>query len=289
MNVREIHQFVSQRVCERYAYYDHLELWLDTQAKVFDRKARKLIAIEGATVRPYLKKMSEYNPLFRQKVEFEQVNNSTLRIIDEILLKAACGYLINRIEIAVDWVCASPQDARDLQWLIEQSFIHDDGKQQFHYNKFPPEVAESPVTSYFADNENHKIIPVVYSDSPKQLSGNQPCTHFEYRLCNTEVCKSKGFRVIRNLSDGDNIQFLKDHVNFVKKPSLEEVGKVVPGEPISSPSGLRKRCHKYWYDKGITYADITAQELLSHFPTLRSGVMAKSKDYHQAMLRALLG
>lgn len=289
MNVREINKFVSERVCERHTYYDHLELWLDTPAEVFDQDVRKLIEAEGASVRSYLKKMTRYNSLYRQKVEFEQVNKSTVEIINRALFDSARGYLINRVEIAVDWVCASAEAAWDLQRLIEQSFIHHDGKQRFHYYKYKSEAPESLGTSYFADKQKHKLVPVVYSNRPKRLSGDRPCTHFEYRLCTTEVCKNKGFRVMRNLMDCDGFQFLKDNMNFVKKPSLEEVGKVVPGKPINSLSGLRKRCHEYWHVQSKSFVDTTTQELLSHFPKLRPGVMEKSKDFHHAMLRALLG
>lgn len=289
MNIRDINRYVSERVLERYTYYDQISLWLDTQAEIFDEKICQLIAAEGSTIRLSKKPMSKYHPSFRQRVVVEQVSQATLQIIDDALLAAGCGYLINRIELTIDRVCASAQGARELQGLIEQGFIHDNGKQQFYCSNYVSDAAASMGTYYFADKEKHKIIPVLYSDRRKPLSGNQPCAHFEYRLCKTDICKRKGFHVIQDLLDCNVMQYMKNNMTFVKKPTQVEVGKAVPGVPIGSTSGLKKRCNEYLYNQDKTFADTTAQELLSYFPTLRSGVMAKSKDYHQAMLRALLG
>ena len=228
MNVREINRYVSERVLERYTYYDQISLWLDTQAEIFDEKICQLIAAEGSTIRPSKKPMSKYHPSFRQRVVVEQVSQATLQIIDDALLAAGCGYLINRIELTIDWVCASAQGARELQGLIEQSFIHDNGKQRFYYSKFKPDAAASMGTYYFADKKKHKIIPVLYSDRRKPLSGNQPCAHFEYRLCKTDICKRKGFHVIQDLLDCQYYAVLEKQYDFRQKTHTSRGGKSCP-------------------------------------------------------------
>lgn len=232
--------------------------------------------------------MTNFNPEFKQKIELCDANKESLELLYQAIRKAGCGYFIRWVELTTDWITKSSEDARKLHKIFEQGFIHKT-RQQYHFtNNY--QSTGSDGTSYYADQKQHSIIPVLYSDKPTKHK-NQPCAHFEYKLTDAKTCKRKGFRIIQDLLDQDILDFMARQVTFAKKPSKKDVGEVVPhltDRSICSRRAYEKRCDTFLESKGKDYDSISLQELLSYLPELSKKIGGKNIAYHKAMVKAFM-
>ena len=230
---------------KRIDYIDRIHIWLDTNRSVFDQNTIKAIASDGTRIKVEIKPMSDFQPEWRQKIELLQPTKKALKIIDDTIAAAQCGYIVNRIELTVDYLTKNQDNADVLHAHIAQSLFHKSGKKYHYSNDY--KTWKRPGTSYFADQTKHKVIPVVYSSKRSKIA-KKPCCHIEYRFIGKTACARKGFTTIRHLLDCDIVETIKENVSFDKRPSKHEIGMAVRVKQDGSITrrGYEKLCDSFW-------------------------------------------
>lgn len=308
MQVRDIKPTISKLFCYHITYCDHMELWLGTNREVFDDATKAAIEARNGRVVVNERSMNPYDTEYRQKIELYQLTKESLKIVDDLLSKAACSYLIARLELAVDWITETQEDADKLRTIIETSYIHS-VKNGFFFNRDTGSNTsdrDKLGTVYFADSKIQNLVPVLYNDRKKMVDA--PTVHFEFRFLKTEGCKSNGFRVIRNVIDVDILEYMRRNVVFARLPSKEEIGSLVikneydeeyprSEQPTVSRRYKEIKCDKFFKSKNLVWG-IPIQQLFSVLPELarrrdgkrkKDGKLEKFRNepYHETMIGAL--
>ncbi|NVZ09777.1 hypothetical protein HW932_10945 [Allochromatium humboldtianum] len=278
MTARDSKATIKTLIKKRYAYFDHIEIWVDTETKILDRSTRQKIKKQGANVSIVPLKISPFQGEYRTKLELTQVNPQVLQILQAAFDQHACAYLIARIEFTVDWVTETPEQARTLQRLFEQYFIHRCRRRAappFYFENVHQD-ADSAGTSYFSPKDSRGLVPLIYSSRQKRRSGDQPCAHFEYRLTTTAACKRHNFRVLQDLIECDILAFMRQHVTFIAKPSKEDVGRALASAANPSRRTLERCCNDFFKQRQTTLEQIPIQQLLSWLPELHALAQKKT-------------
>lgn len=299
MIIREIKPFLRALFYERLTYIDRANIWLDTDRQVISKRTMKAIRALGKEIKVIVRPMNEFQPEWKQIVQLYQVTPEILALIDEDIRNAACDYMINRVELTLDWTTPTMKQAKKLHFFLRKCFIHQSGKAYYFENLPKNKESDSNAefdddylgTSYFADKKKHKIIPVIYSDKRSKING-KPCTHMEYKLSSARLCAKKQIVTIRQLMEYDIVAFFKENVTFSKMPSLEKVGMAIC-EQEKKPSkktrrGYEKDGKKYFDSLSWNEKRACLQKLLQDYPKASKYIERRSSVFHMEVVKALL-
>jgi hypothetical protein len=286
MKTRNIYAHLLSLAINRVMYFDRVNIWLNTNRPLINESLQETLKESGLNIEIILKPMSPFQPTWKQLLQLHQPSLLALRYIAEAIQNAACSYLINRVELAVDWITESRENADTLHRFLQESFIHKAGQRYFFENSHSSFKRRG--TSYFALKDTHHILPLIYSDRSSKLTG-QPCAHFEYRLLNTESCRSKGIVTLSQLIHYDILHFFRNNVHFHKKVSKLQVGQAiaaVESRNIASRRGYEKLCDAFLDEHQLSYDMAGMQQLLQCAPALRKELETKN-SYQDIIMKAL--
>ena len=296
MSLRELQTTLARLCGPLDAYYDRVDLWVDSDRTVFDEKTQEKIRQSGADIDIHMRRMTCYETSMRQIIRLSQPTHETLRLVERRLNRRQHHYLISHVECAVDWIAASRLEAEQLLQLIEVHLIYSTGE-GIYYDCVSEKDSR---TIYFADRKTKKTIPVLYYTETKRDRG--PRVHFEIRMVNTRACKDNGFTVLQNLLDTDISAFVKKKITFAAKPTKLQLGKILAtqeGQPRTlSRSTYSRHCDNFLKEKlGVipsAYANIPMQQLLHPLPpkikesiTGKNNKKCKNGKTHAIMIKRL--
>lgn len=264
MRISDISKSLKKLCVSTVCYFDKITVWLATPD--LELTVEELFYQHGIKVFLTDKHMSRYNSPYRQKLEIFQVTPSNLHIISDILYREQVQYIISRIEIAFDWVTDDYESAQMIKKIFEENFIH---KEKMAYY-----VEDVSNTRYFARKKESKKVPVDYvssdqsiwntSDKSRLKMGNPNFFHFEYRLVDTQTCKSNGIVTFSDLREFNIIAYMRDQAVFAPKPSKKSIGKLLSTRQYSDRQ-YQKICNQALNDKKLNYKTMTTQECFFYF------------------------
>lgn len=283
MNVKEIPAHLRSLFTERFSYIDRANIWLDTDRAIIDSETHHRFGRRIHTIRV---PMSKFQPVWKQKIQLYQPTPDMLRLIDEDIHRAACGYMINLAELTIDWTTKTGHKADGLHHFLKACFVH--GNQRYAYEN-DYEDDRTPGTSRFAQLGKHKVVPVIYSDHLSKINRKR-CAHFEYKLVGASTCKRKNIVTLRQLAEYDIIGFFKENATFCKMPSKHEIGMAIcetEQRTVTTRRGYEKVAETYFANHRWTRENLCLQHLLQEFPPLAQYIEGKDTHFHKAIVKAL--
>jgi len=299
MQIRQVKAYLNSLVVDRFAYIDRVNIWLDTNRPVVSQKTIQAFHLSNRKIEIVNWPMSKFQPSWKQKLQLHQPTPELLKLVEDDIHRASCNYVINRVELAVDWITETAANADAMHLFLQTHFVHCSSMSYHFENEYKTPTCMG--TSYFAQKKKHKIVPVIYTDKVSKVN-REPCAHFEYRLTDTGTCRAKEILTLDDLIVYDIIAFFTDHVEFHKKPTKEEIGKALrhnkeqddPQLSISksnsngkSRRSFEKLCERFLVKIGTDYDELCLQELHQLIPKLKSHYDSSDKSLQTTIVKSL--
>jgi hypothetical protein len=182
-------------VIDAVAYLDTIELW------VFRRLPDGLLS----SLRKEYGSRFIFEPLWvtpagqvrRSKITIHQPTAATLAALDSLKPRP---FTVHRVDIAVDFLVATTDEARLLQDFLDRYVI-----QKWRRPDHRRHVELT--TSYWKDDAGSPRNIALYSDRPSKVSLG-PCGHFEMRFKSTRTCNAAGFSSLPAFVAGIDVRAL---------------------------------------------------------------------------------
>lgn len=202
-------------------YIDRIDLWIETNRKIFNKDDIKTLKMYGCTITAKAKIMNEFKVEFRQTIKIFQPNLKSINYIIE-KIKNHGNYRINRIELAYDWIASNEKKAKAIHEILSKHFVYCAGNkysygsyidknkkyQTDYFARRKPEIKKDLDSNKFIIVSNSdKVIPVMYSSRRNKIL-DKHCAHFEIRLVGSQACKSSGFRTLRDFNNQYIVDFI---------------------------------------------------------------------------------
>jgi hypothetical protein len=299
MNVRNLASWLKSLYDRRIPYIDRVRIWLKTDRDIFSQPLKDKIArsfpCRTGKMLVETKEMSCFQPEYQQLIELYQPNQAVLKLVMDAVDKDMCGYMINYVELAMDWIPTDEDSRKKLSQFIRMHTVLR-YKRNFENTSYDNKGGTG---DYFGEPDNNEILGVYYDDRGCKMLDNdedeeefkKSCCHLEYRLKNKEYCTKSGIFSLGQLHDFDITAHFRKNATFMMQPTKEEIGHEInrcENGAITSRQGLIKRCDRFLAER---FDDklILNQELLSIYPELYQVMLNRGTSFQEAAIKGLLG
>lgn len=198
------------------------------------------------------KPLPNYDHLIK-KIELFQPNIETLSAANNIVLG---DYVINYIELAVDFLVPNKKALTQLQYFFDRHFVHNrTPKNQvegdFHFVLTGDKKVECKCkntcvcqTRYFTPKSDINRL-ALYSDKPSKTDSTSSCVHIEKRFAGINPLKKLGLYTFDNIIQFDHELFWQVHLNL-RSPNYSELGRLNLFNRETENRANVKRGKKQW-------------------------------------------
>jgi len=205
------------------AYFDRVQVWLAqalTRAELHKLSEQCGGGIYYKNERPKWDRHGQY----RQRLQLRQPKAEALMLLSKLK-----GVHLNGVEISLDWRFDDAYQLERADWLVRSHWVKRwHGKQQ---------VKAKHDTQYWA-GKGGRNVPVVYSDRPSRVSGEEYCLHLDWRISGKEALCRVGIGSAQDLLSFDLHQFWRTRL-LLYAVDLGKLGRAYNNRHVLKRNGKR--------------------------------------------------
>lgn len=216
-----------------YGYFDRVQVWLKSPA---NKMAMKLLRENSGHL--YVENgPARFDYSYRQRIELKQPKVAALDWI-----ASRSDALVNRVEIALDYICANEIERDDLYEFFDRHLVR-----RWH-------SAKHEVVLHSGENETRYDAPrsarsslVTYKENYSRISGELNVVRIEWRATGVRAVRAAGITEPRDLPDFDHREFWKRRLVLLQADK-QKIGRYVANRKgkerrrISEPADKRRGC-----------------------------------------------
>jgi hypothetical protein len=297
MNVKRIEKWLRDLYSDRVFFFDRIKIWLKTDRRIFGQEQLEEIQDAFGGIGKIVvtdKPMSKYNTKYKQLLDIRQPNQKVLALVISAIRQAKCGYLINYIELAVDWIASGDSNEKLGQFMLghyARKF-----KKRYYLGQYKKMRGKGKVVEvklgqpidrhapiYFEPFGAKPEQTVMYWDRKSKVVPGASCVHFECRLKGAKICRKHGLFSLNQLASYDMPAFFREHIGarLFRFPTKEETGKAINAAKngsIKTRQGWTKCCDRFCKKHIVDYGDIPLQLLLKAYPKLMGAIKPSKRS-----------
>lgn len=291
---REIRHRI-EKVCP---HIDQVKFSFDSNRSLFTKlewnQLKKLC--KDAQIYPIKERDCRAN-LWKQKLVLLQPQRECLILLKKILSNKLYACNVSYVEVTIDWITETRQDARYIHNVFNLSLVRRSGPQQYHYFRCGKKKSKSKSldkTTYFTPKGSTTRV-VVYSDHDSKMVEGQPCAHLEIRFRKSDMCSTKRLSTLNELIDLDILELFRSTIHLFPRPTKSALGAYLAklqNSRAKTPQGYIKICNQFTEElcrsisqeeRPKTYKEIPLQLLVNEEPELYR--LLNSKRYKKEVNR----
>jgi hypothetical protein len=258
MKTREKERWIKLLIQEKVTFFDRVTIWFDTAVEFIDVDYLNEISKCKIVYKP-MKLHGEY----KQKLMLWQPKVEALIYLRNLLQQQPVKYLINYVEVAIDFITDKP---KILHKLITNSLV-------FLPKTVPYFNEKNKGTTYYGLRGKHKVVPVIYSTRDSKVA-EKPCCHFEYKHYGKQECINKRLATFEQLINFNFMGFFKSTSKFYKRPTKADVGLAYKIRDDKNVTQFSKRTLESYCNKRlpcrINLESTELQVIMQELPELKS-------------------
>ena len=230
--------------------------------------------------------------LWKQRLVLLQPLRECLILLKKILSNKLYTCIVGYVEVTIDWITETRQDARYIQNVFNLSLVRRSGQQQYHYFRCGKKKSKSKSldkTTYFTP-KGSSIGVAMYSDHDSKIVDGQPCAHLEIRFGNAAVCSTKKLSTLNELIELDILELFRSTIHLFPRPTKSALGAYLANlqnSKAKTPQGYIKICNQFIEElcrsiskeeRPKTYKDIPLQLLVNEEPELYRLLKSKKNN-----------
>jgi hypothetical protein len=130
---------------------------------------------------------------YRQRLQLRQPKAEALMTLSKLT-----GVHVNGVEVSLDWTFDDAYQLEEADWLVRSHWV-----KRWHRKQ---KVTATHRVAYWAA-KGARNVPVMYSDRPSRITGEQYCLHLDWRISGKEALQRVKLGSIRDLLSFDLHQF----------------------------------------------------------------------------------
>jgi hypothetical protein len=298
MRLVEQQRELRHRIREIIPHYDRIELRFDSNDEIFNCKEWSQIQEHCHQASWHIIEKRKFSHRWKKKLTLLQPTTECLKLIKSILAGKYYACLVSYVEVTLDWITDTREDAQYIHDFLNVSVVKRSGKKQYYYHQYSKVQKLSQDgkpfrTTYFAP-ANSNVVFVIYSDRGSKMREGKPCAHFELRLKGAETCSRYGLYTLNELIDKSILTLFRKMVHLFPQPTKLDIGRFLANQnkPTDmTPQGYIKVCDRFLKECGMAkFKTLTLQRLLMENPSLYKLLGQHKKavfDFRQAIKKSL--
>jgi hypothetical protein len=188
--------FVLEKIVDVLPYIDRMVIWFGDKPAFDLKKLESMCAgikkNKVGFMRYYDKKAGKtrFNHRWKYKLELIQPNKNAIRYLKKM---TKCLYMINYVEIALDYIVRTDKDLNEVRNFFERHWVKKwHGKQKIirkgsEIYSWDSEYGNREATTYYCSRKS-SVNCLMYSDRTSKIN-DKPCCHLEVRISGRAAVK----------------------------------------------------------------------------------------------------